>query len=279
MEIIGYIRTDFPQKFGIPRQSGLSSELKGVIRMEPPYRQPEAFRGLEGYSHIWLLWEFSENRGGHYQATVKPPRLGGNRRMGVFATRSPFRPNGIGLSCVRLDEIRFTDEGPLLLVSGVDMKDNTPILDIKPYIPYTDSHPDAAGGFSDEVRDMALQVVFPETLIAHLPQEKRAGALFVLSQDPRPGYQDDESRAYGVSFAGFDIRFTVKDGCLRVHEVEELSSGKRYRDEKAEMRDENPEMRDENPEMRDENPEMRDEKMRCERCIFETAADAGEGEA
>ena len=232
MEPIGYIHTDFPQKFGIPRQSGLNSLLAGEITFLPLYRQPEAFRGLEDFSYIWLLWAFSENEGHGYSATVKPPRLGGNRRMGVFATRSPFRPNGIGLSCVKLESITFDEtKGPVIRVSGVDMMDGTPVLDIKPYIPYTDAHPEARYGFAEAVRDECLAVDFPEQLLELLPEEKREAAAFVLSQDPRPGYQEDENRRYGVSFAGFDLRFTVKEGVLHVVEIEELKSGRIWRQE------------------------------------------------
>ena len=205
MDIIARIRTDFPTKFGIPRQSGLIDELKGTVVFEPAFRNADALRGLDGFSHIWLIWQFSESTGREWSPTVKPPRLGGNRRMGVFATRSPFRPNPIGLSCVRLEGIDYgTPQGAVLRVSGVDLMDQTPIYDIKPYLPYADCHPDALDGFAGEVR---------------------AAILRVLAQDPRPGYRHaDDGRRYGVEFAGFDIRFTVKDGLLRVCEVVRLPS-------------------------------------------------------
>lgn len=229
MEIIARIQTDFPTKFGIPRQSGLVEALKGVITFEPKYRNPQAVHGLEDFSHIWLLWSFSENHREGWSATVKPPRLGGNKRMGVFATRSPFRPNDIGLSCVKLERIVMDErKGPMLYVAGVDLMDGTPLYDIKPYIPYTDCHPEAAGGFSDEVRDYSLRVVFPKQLLELLPLEKREAILYVLQQDPRPGYQRDENRRYGVDFAGFDVRFHVKGGVLTVCEMEERSSGKLF---------------------------------------------------
>lgn len=227
VEIIAKIQTDFPAKFGIPRQSGLVEALKGRITFTPKYRNPQAVYGLEGYSHIWLLWSFSENHREGWSATVKPPRLGGNRRMGVFATRSPFRPNDIGLSCVKLERVEIDPkEGPVLYVSGVDLMDGTPIYDIKPYIPYTDCHPDAVGGFSDAVREYRLEVVFPEELLELFPPEKREAICYVLEQDPRPAYQTDENRRYGVMFAGFDVRFHVKDGTLTVCELEELKTGK-----------------------------------------------------
>ncbi len=223
MRIIGYIKTDFEEKFGIPRQSGLVKSAVGKIVMESEYRQKEAFRGLEGYSHIWLLWEFSEAKRENWSATVKPPRLGGNKRMGVFATRSPFRPNSIGLSSVKLERIDLeTEQGPVLYVSGVDLLDGTPILDIKPYLPYTDSHPDAEGGFAGEVFHYQLEVEFPDTLLSQLPEEKREAVMELLAQDPRPSYQEDENRKYGVAFAGFDIRFYVADGILTVCEIERL---------------------------------------------------------
>ena len=176
MEIIAKIQTDFPTKFGIPRQSGLVESLKGVITFEPKYRNPQGVYGLDGYSYIWLLWSFSENHRQGWSATVKPPRLGGNKRMGVFATRSPFRPNDIGLSCVKLERVVLDEKnGPMLYVAGVDLMDQTPIYDIKPYIPFTDSHPDAKGGFSDAVRDYALEVEFPSHLLAHFPEGEERG--------------------------------------------------------------------------------------------------------
>lgn len=223
LDIIGYIHTEFPEKFGIPRQSGLVPELEGVISFEPKYRNPEAFKGLEGYDYIWLLWKFQNGKkNAEFQATVKPPRLGGNTHMGVFATRSPFRPNEIGLSSVRLKRVEFTEQGPLLYVSGADLRDMTPILDIKPYLPYSDCHPDARAGFADLVYEKELQVVFPEELLRQFPEEKQAAILAVLKQDPRPSYQTDENRKYGVSFWKYDVHFTVKDNVLTVFEVVKL---------------------------------------------------------
>ncbi|MDD3279191.1 MAG: tRNA (N6-threonylcarbamoyladenosine(37)-N6)-methyltransferase TrmO [Lachnospiraceae bacterium] len=219
MKIIGHIHTDFPTKFGLPRQSGLVCELKGTIQFEPEYRNPEAFRGLDGFSHIWLLWKFSESKREHWSATVKPPRLGGKKRMGVFATRSPFRPNDIGLSCVRLEGIEFREDvGPLLQVAGIDLMDGTPIYDIKPYI-FTDCHPEATEGFAGETKQYELQVTFPLQLLEKYPKEKRAAIVGVLKQDPRPAYDRDPERIYGVEFAGFDVRFTVKEEHLTVCEV------------------------------------------------------------
>ena len=235
MKIIAHIRTDFTEKFGIPRQSGLVKGLMGRIIFEPEYRTPEAFRGLENFSHIWILWKFSEARRkteegfagshgqAHWAATVKPPRLGGNQRMGVFATRSPYRPNDIGLSSVELMRVEWSEKlGPVLHVAGADLLDGTPIYDIKPYLPYTDSHPDAVAGFAGEVYDYALEVVFPETLLEILPETKRQTILEVLRQDPRPAYQNDPKRKYGVAFAGFDVRFYVSEGVLTVCEVVKL---------------------------------------------------------
>lgn len=223
MKIIAHIRTDFPTKFGLPRQSGLVEELKGKIVFEPEYRNPEAFRGLEEFSHIWLLWQFSKAKRDHWSATVRPPRLGGKKRMGVFATRSPFRPNDIGLSSVRLEKVEFdTEEGPVLYVAGIDLMDHTPIYDIKPYIPYADSHPDATEGFVRETKEYALEVEFPQELLAQIPMEKQEAIVAVLSQDPRPAYDTDETRMYGVEFAGFDVRFKVAEQKLTVWEVERL---------------------------------------------------------
>ena len=220
---IAKIFTDFPTKFGIPRQSGLGGKLEGEIVFEPEYRNPDAVRGLEEYSHIWLIWEFSGSVRSGWSATVRPPRLGGNTRVGVFATRSPFRPNGIGLSCVRLKRVELTEkEGPVLTVLGADLMNNTPILDIKPYIPLTDCHPDASEGYTKETRKHALQVEFPEALLARYPEEKRKAAEAVLAQDPRPGYSSDPERIYGVTFAGYDIKFRVKDGVLTVCGLEEV---------------------------------------------------------
>ena len=224
MKIIGYIHTDFPTKFGIPRQSGLVEELKATITFEPEYRNPEAFRGLEEFSHIWLLWKFSKSEKKNWSATVKPPRLGGKKRMGVFATRSPYRPNDIGLSSVKLEKIEFDEKmGPVLTVAGADLMDGTPIYDIKPYIAYADSHPEASEGFAGTVKEKELAVEFPEELLRIYPEEKRKAIVAVLKQDPRPAYDTDETRVYGVEFAGFDVRFTVEGKCLKVKELVKLN--------------------------------------------------------
>lgn len=221
---IGKIYTDFPDKFGIPRQSGLVGSLKAQIIFEPEFRVPEAFRGLEGFSHIWLLWGFSEIRKKGWYPTVRPPRLGGNRRMGVFATRSPFRPNAIGLSCVRLDSIELgTKDGPILHVSGADLMDQTPIYDIKPYLPITDCRPEAGSGFAEQTKEYSLQVEFPEELLAGIEERYREPLSAVLAQDPRPSYQKDAERVYGMRFADYEIRFTVSDGILTVREVRRQS--------------------------------------------------------
>jgi len=217
MKVIARIHTDFPTKFGIPRQSGLVNTLKSRIVFEPEYRNPDALRGLEGFSHIWLIWEFSDAVCEGWSSTVRPPRLGGNTRMGVFATRSPFRPNAIGLSSVKLDSIELSsDFGLVLYVSGADLMDNTPIYDIKPYISYSDSHPEAVGGFSDPLRDYALDVDFPKQWLCLIPEDLREALLGVLEQDPRPSYQNDPHRIYGFEFAGFDIKFTVQGSVLSV---------------------------------------------------------------
>ena len=224
MKIIGYIHTDFPTKFGIPRQSGLVEELKATITFEPEYRNPEAFRGLEEFSHIWLLWKFSKSEKKNWSATVKPPRLGGKKRMGVFATRSPYRPNDIGLSSVKLEKIEFDEKmGPVLTVAGADLMDATPIYDIKPYIAYADSHPEASEGFAGTVKEKELAVEFPEELLRIYPEEKRKAIVAVLKQDPRPAYDTDETRVYGVEFAGFDVRFTIEGKCLKVKELVKLN--------------------------------------------------------
>lgn len=222
MEIhpIARIRTDFPTKFGIPRQSGLVSELRAVIVMEPGYRNEEAFRGLEAFSHLWLLWEFSESVRREWSPTVRPPRLGGNTRMGVFATRSPFRPNPIGLSSVVLEKIDFeAPEAPLLYVRGADLMDGTPIYDIKPYLPFTDSHPEASAGFADARLDYGLKVDFPESLQKMLPEEERQALIHLLAQDPRPSYQNDPDRVYGFVYAGREVKFKVAEGRLTVLSV------------------------------------------------------------
>ena len=220
---IAYIHTDLPTKFGLPRQSGLVPQLRSTIVMEPLYRDPVAFRGIEGFSHLWLIWGFSENKRDSWAATVKPPRLGGNKRMGVFATRSPYRPNALGLSSVKLESIDFDEKlGPVLTVSGADLMDGTPIYDIKPYLPHTDCHPDALGGFADQFVDYALDVVFPEEWLAMIPEDKREALSGILAQDPRPSYIDDPERVYGFNFLDMDVRFRVRDGVLTVCEIEKL---------------------------------------------------------
>ena len=223
LKIIARIRTDFPTKFGIPRQSGLT-DLESVIVFEPEYRNPEALRGLEGFSHLWLIWEFSEAKKENWSPTVRPPRLGGNRRMGVFATRSPFRPNSIGLSSVKLLRIEETKEGKVLIVSGADMMDGTPIFDIKPYLPFADSHPEAAGGFAEEKFHENLEVIFPGELLELIPENKREALTEILREDPRPHYIKDSARLFGFSFAGFEVRFTVEGNTLTVREVEATNS-------------------------------------------------------
>ena len=222
MRPIARIRTDFASKFGVPRQSGLVPSLAGQVVFEPAFRAREAVRGLEEFSHIWLLWQFSGavRPGAPFSPTVRPPRLGGNTRVGVFASRSPFRPNNIGLSCVELAGIDYDDpEGPLLLVRGADLMDGTPILDVKPYIPYADSRPEARGGFTDAVSARLARCVIPDELLSRVPEDKRASLIGVLEQDPRPTYQDDPSRVYGFGFAGLEIRFTAADGVLTVTEI------------------------------------------------------------
>lgn len=223
MKIIAHIETDFSTKFGLPRQSGLCEELKGRIVFEPEFRREEALRGLEDFSHIWVLWKFSENESEEWSPTVRPPRLGGNKRVGVFATRSPFRPNNIGLSCVKLEKIDYTSENaPVLCVSGIDMMNGTPIVDIKPYIPVADCRNDATDGFTQYTKDYSVDVVFADELLFFLPEDKRQGALQMLSQDPRPSYINDENRVFGVEYAGFDIRFSVKENILTVCDVVKL---------------------------------------------------------
>lgn len=220
IKVIARIRTDFPEKFGIPRQSGLVDSLKGTIVFEPEYRDPQALKGIEAFSRLWLIWEFSGARRDTWSATVRPPRLGGNTRMGVFATRSPFRPNPLGLSCVRLLGVeRDPNLGTVLLVGGADLMDGTPILDIKPYLPFADSYPDAEGGFAADVFDHSLAVEFPGELLEKVAEEKREALLAVLAQDPRPSYQNDPDRVYGMTFAGYGVRFTVDGARLFVREV------------------------------------------------------------
>ncbi|MDD6239625.1 MAG: tRNA (N6-threonylcarbamoyladenosine(37)-N6)-methyltransferase TrmO [Oscillospiraceae bacterium] len=221
MHIIANIHSDFPTKFGIPRQSGLVEELTAKIVFTPDYRAPEAVRGLEDFSHIWLIWQFSKAVREHWSPTVRPPRLGGNTRMGVFATRSPFRPNAIGLSCVRLLKVEpNTPEGPVLTVAGADLMDGTPILDIKPYIPYADCQMEATGGFTDTAGDFLLKVEFPPELLSMVPEDRREALIGVLRHDPRPSYQRKPERGYGMEFAGWNIRFRVAEDVLTVVEVE-----------------------------------------------------------
>lgn len=223
MRPIAHIRTDFAGKFGVPRQAGLVPELRGTVVFEPEYRNPDALRGLDGFSHIWLIWEFSEARRESWSPTVRPPRLGGNTRMGVFATRSPFRPNPIGLSCVRLEAVRLDRElGPVVEVSGADLMDGTPIYDLKPYLPYCDCKPEATAGFTGQLENRALEVRFPGELLAAIPEELRPGLLGVLAHDPRPRYQQDPERVYGLSFGGFNVRFRVEENILTVCETEPI---------------------------------------------------------
>ena len=223
IQIIARMHSDFPTKFGIPRQSGLVDSLRSTIVFEPEFRNPDALRGIEDFSHLWIIWQFSEAVRTEWSPTVRPPRLGGNTRLGVFATRSPFRPNSLGLSSVKLLGVEHTpDSGTVLHVAGADLMDGTPIFDIKPYIPYGDCHPDATGGFTDTADDFLLDVDFPAELLELLPESKRAAAVDVLSHDPRPSYQRKPDRVYGLSFAGFDIRFLVKEKTLHVKEVTKL---------------------------------------------------------
>lgn len=220
MKIIARIESDFPTKFGIPRQSGLSGLTSRIVFL-PEYRNPDAVRGLEDYSHIWLIWQFSESVREEWSPTVRPPRLGGNKRVGVFATRSPFRPNEIGLSSVKLEKVELHPKlGPVLYVSGADMMDGTPIYDIKPYLPFTDSHPDAVGGFTEETKGYRLEVSAAEELLGKIPAGKRSDLLEVLAGDPRPSYHEDETRIYGFSFAGFEIKFRVEENILTVTDIQ-----------------------------------------------------------
>ncbi|MDD6478336.1 MAG: tRNA (N6-threonylcarbamoyladenosine(37)-N6)-methyltransferase TrmO [Oscillospiraceae bacterium] len=220
MKIIAHIKTDFPTKFGLPRQSGLIDNIEGKIVFEKEYQNIEALRGLEDFSHIWLLWKFSETERDSWSPTVRPPMLGGNKRMGVFATRSPFRPNPIGLSAVKLERIEFTkNEGPVLFVRGADLMDNTPIYDIKPYLPFADSIENASGGFAEKTDDRTLSVSFPEELRAKIPHNKIETLCSVLASDPRPSYQNDPERVYGFEFAEFEISFKVNEKNLTVCDV------------------------------------------------------------
>ena len=221
VKIIGHIRTDFSSKFGVPRQSGIVDALEARIELEKEFSQPEAFRGLEGFSHLWIIWQFSEAVRSNWSATVRPPRLGGNKRVGVFASRSPFRPNAIGLSSVKIKKIELdTPKGPVIYVSGADLMDGTPILDIKPYLPYADSHPDAVDGFAGQVVYRKVRVDFPEKMLERIPQDKREALLGVLEENPVPHYQNDPERIYGFGFAGKEIKFRVGDGVLTVVRVE-----------------------------------------------------------
>ncbi len=217
---IAHICSDFSEKFGIPRQSGLVEELTATVVFEPAYRDLSALRGLEGFSHLWLIWEFSQARRESWSPTVRPPRLGGNVRLGVFATRSPFRPNPLGLSCVRLLEIRQDrEQGPVLVVAGADLMDGTPIYDVKPYLPYADCKPDAVGGFAARPKGADLAVDCSPALLDRVPEDKRAALLAVLAQDPRPQYQDDPDRVYGMAFAGLEVKFQVAGERLTVTEI------------------------------------------------------------
>lgn len=213
---VARIRTDFPEKFGIPRQSGLAA-AKGKIIFEKMYRSAQAVRGIENYSHLWILWEFSESIRDQWSPTVRPPRLGGNERVGVFATRSPFRPNPIGLSCVRLDGVEMSAEyGPVLYVTGADLMDKTPIYDIKPYLPYADAYPEAVGGFAEERKSYRLEVVFSEQCREMFAQQELKVLEEILSQDPRPSYQEDPNRVYGMAYAGREVKFKVENGTVLV---------------------------------------------------------------
>ncbi len=220
IQVIARMKSDFPTKFGIPRQSGLVDSLRSTIIFEPEFRNPDALRGIEDYSHLWLIWQFSEAVRQEWSPTVRPPRLGGNTRMGVFATRSPFRPNSLGLSSVKLLGVEHTAQyGTVVHVAGADLMDGTPIFDIKPYIPYGDCHTDATGGFTDSADSFVLEVDFPSALLQSIPEAKREALIGVLSHDPRPSYQKTPDRIYGLSFAGFNIRFRVRDNTLQVCEV------------------------------------------------------------
>ena len=223
MNIIAHIHTDLPTKFGVPRQSGLVDALKARIVFTEPYRDPEALRGIEDFTHIWLIWEFSQARRADWSPTVRPPRLGGNRRLGVFATRSPFRPNAIGLSCVKLERVELhTPEGPMLFVAGADLMDGTPIFDIKPYVPYADAHPEASSGFTAALPDATLNVVFPDEWRYLFTAEQQAAIIGILERDPRPHYHDDPERVYGMTFAGYNVRFRVQGSSATVCGAEKI---------------------------------------------------------
>lgn len=226
LRAIAHIRNDFHTKFGIPHQSGRIPELRGRIVFEPAYRNPDAVRGLEEFSHVWLIWQFSQAVREEWSATVRPPRLGGNVRKGVFATRSPFRPNALGLSCVCLERVEMEGHlGPVLYVSGADLMDGTPIYDIKPYLPSTESHPEAVGGFTERIEDHRLQVCFPELYLEQIAPEKREALMAVLADDPRPGYQEDPERIYGMAYGGWDIHFQVDGAVLTVCGMTPLNCG------------------------------------------------------
>ena len=218
-KIIAHIHNDFKSKFGVPRQSGLVQDVISTIVFEPEFRDSTALRGIEQFSHLWIIWQFSEAVRDEWSPTVRPPRLGGNKRMGVFATRSPFRPNAIGLSSVKLEGIEQTSQGTVLLVSGADLMNGTPILDIKPYLPFTDCHTDATGGYADEKFDYSLKVEISDELLTTIPLDKRESLIGILSQDPRPSYQNDDSRVYGFEFGENEIKFTVSNGVLKVIEI------------------------------------------------------------
>lgn len=229
MNIIARIRTDFPTKFGIPRQSGLVEALRGKVVFEEEYRNADALRGIEGFTHLWLVWEFSQAVRENWSPTVRPPRLGGNERVGVFATRSPFRPNPIGLSCVKLEKVELrTPEGPVLYVSGADLMDGTPIFDIKPYLPYVDCRPEATGGFASSRPEGLLEVDIPEALLRKVRPDLREGLRGVLACDPRPSYQSDPERVYGMDFGGYNVKFTVVGEGLTVRSITETEGGKAY---------------------------------------------------
>lgn len=220
IEPVAYIKTDFPEKFGVPRQSGRVKELRATIRFTEKYRSREALRGIENFSHLWLIFDFSLSHIEAFSPTVRPPRLGGNKSVGVFASRSPFRPNSMGLSCVKLEKVEDTKDGTVLIVSGADLVDGTPVYDIKPYIPYADCIPDAKGSFADENRSYALNVVFPDELLSLIPENKREALIGCLKEDPRPSYQNDSKRVYGMKFDAYNIRFKVEDKTLVVICVE-----------------------------------------------------------
>lgn len=224
MKIIAKIHTDFKEKFGIPRQSGIANELIGKIVFEPEYRRKEALVGIEGYSHLWLIWQFSEAIREGWSPTVRPPRLGGNKRVGVFATRSPYRPNPIGLSSVKLEKIDYTDaEAPVIYVRGADILDGTPIYDIKPYLAYTDSHPDAKSGFADDVMDYKIEVAFPDILLQKIDECERESLIKILEHDPRPSYKKECEKEYGMRFSDYEIFFSVSDGKLTVTRVKTVN--------------------------------------------------------